>query len=125
MLKDGKYGKITNEQSIEDELMNIGYEIIHPQTISLYEQVRSICTANIVAGFDGSQFFSILFAKEVRSKFLIFNRRKNIPSTITYVFEKRNINFSLHNFDLEYVDGDGANTNFYHPDPNKVIDLLK
>ena len=125
LLNSNKYGKITNEQHVEEELNNIGYEIIHPQMISLYQQVRLLSTSDIVAGFDGSQFFSVLFAKAIRSKFFVFNRRKNIPNTIPYIFKKRNIEFSLHNFDLEYVSGVGACTNFCHHEIDKIIDTLK
>lgn len=124
-LQNGKYGKITNEQFLEEELVKLGYKIVHPQTISLHEQVKLISTADVVAGFDGSQFFSVLFAREIQSKFFVFNRRKNIPETIAYAFKKRNVNFSLHNFDLEYLDGEGAGANYYHPHLHEIIAILK
>ena len=124
-LYDGKFGKITNEKFLEEELTKIGYTIVHPQMISLYEQVRLISTSNVVAGFDGSQFFSVLFAKEICGKFYVFNRRKGIPNTIPYVFEKKNIVFSLHTFSIEYIDGEGAGSNFRHLEIDNIIDVLK
>lgn len=120
-----KMGKITNEQNIESELRKFGYDIVHPQTLSLYDQVKMVSTADVVAGFDGSQFFSLLFAKEIRGKFLIFNRRKRIPETIPYVLGKRNVSFILHDFDVEHVNGQGAGADFYHHEADNVIDACK
>lgn len=120
-----KAGRIANECFIEDELRKSGYEIIYPETLPLREQVRVVSSSNIVAGFDGSQFFSLLFSKEARSKFFVFNRRKRIPDTISYAFEKKNAEFSLYTFDLEYVDGDGAGRNFRLPAPDTLLDILK
>ena len=59
------FGTIINEQAIEKILTKIGYKIIHPETLSLQEQVRLISTSGIVAGFDGSQFYSLLFAIDI------------------------------------------------------------
>lgn len=120
-----KHGKITNEEYIENELKKFGYEIIHPETLPFKEQVRLISTSSIVAGCEGSQFFSFLFAKEIQGRFFIFNRRKRIPKPITYSLERKNVECSLHTFDLEYIDHDGASANFYHPHPEYVVNILK
>lgn len=119
-----KSGKIINEVAIEKELQKIGYEIVHPECLPLREQVRLVSTSDIVAGFDGSQFFTFLFSKEIGAKFFVFNRRKGIPQTIPYALGRRNIEFQLCHFDLEYIDGQSASSNFYHPHPDKVIDIL-
>ena len=86
--------------------------------------MRLVSASDVVAGFDGSQFFTVLFAKEIRSKFFVFNRRESIPATIPYVLEKRNTEFSLYHFDLEYIDGTGGGANFYHKELNKIINIL-
>ena len=119
------FGTILNEQVIEIVLAKKGYKIIRPETLPIYEQVRLISTADIVAGFDGSAFFSLLFSKEVYSKFFIFNRRPKIPETIPYVFQKRHVEFELHDFDVEYICGKGAWAYYNHPAPEKIIKILK
>jgi len=119
------FGMIVNELIIEKVLSKIGYKIIHPESLPLSEQVRLISTADIVAGFDGSAFFSILFSEEIRSKFFVFNRRPHIPKTISYVFQKRNVEFELHNFDVEYIAGEMAWSCYNHPAPEKIIEILK
>jgi hypothetical protein len=119
------FGVVVNELIIEKVLAKIGYKIIQPELLTLQEQVRLMCKADIVAGFDGSAFFSLLFSKDIYSKFYIFNRRQHIPRTLPYVFEKRNVQFALHNFDLEYIAGEGACAYYNHPAPEKIIDVLK
>ncbi|MDR1685132.1 MAG: glycosyltransferase family 61 protein [Desulfovibrio sp.] len=117
-------GKVTNEQIIEEELQKIGYTVIYPETLHLREQVRLISTADIVAGFDGSAFFSLLFSEKIRGRFLVFNRRRGIPETLLYVFRKRHIAFEQYIFVLEPVKEKWPVSLFYHPEPEKVIDIL-
>jgi hypothetical protein len=105
-------------------LKKIGYEIIYPELLSLREQVALISTSAVVAGSDGSAFFSLLFAKEIYGNFFVFNRRKNIPPTIPYVFQKRNVQFEQHTFDLELVNK-GPISIFHHPNPHQITDILK
>ena len=119
-----EYGKVTNEPAIEKELIKAGYDIIHPQTLPLREQVRLVGTSDIIAGFDGSQFFSLLFSKEVYGKFFVFNRRRGIPSTIPYAFQKRNVTFEQHIFDLESVNSEWPITTYHLPEPTKIIEIL-
>ncbi|MDR2603908.1 MAG: glycosyltransferase family 61 protein [Desulfovibrio sp.] len=119
-----KNGKVTNEHEIEEKLRKIGYTIIHPEALHFREQVRLISTSDVVAGFDGSAFFSLLFAKEIRSKFIVFNRRRDIPKTIPYVFQKRNVEFNQYIFDLQPINEEWPVSLFYHSEPNKLIEVL-
>lgn len=118
-------GTIVNELVIEKVLEKIGFKIIHPEMLPLQEQVRLISTAEIVACFDGSALFTILFSENIFSKFYIFNRRPRIPEAIPYVFQKRNVKFELHYFDLEYIAGEMAWACYNHTAPEKVIEVLK
>ena len=120
-----KSGKVINELFIEEELQKIGYQVVYPEILPFREQVRLISTSTIVAGFDGSQFFSFLFAKKIQGNFFIFNRRKSIAKTIPYALDKRNVEFYSYTFDLEHVGGEGASANFFHPRPENIIDVLK
>ncbi|MDR1490679.1 MAG: glycosyltransferase family 61 protein, partial [Desulfovibrio sp.] len=112
-----KYGKIDNEQVIEEELRKNGYEIICPQNFPLREQVRLISTSDIVAGCDGSAFFSLLFANEIYGKFIVFNRRRDIAKSIPYAFKKRNVLFEQYTFELEPINEKWPVAIFHHPDP--------
>ena len=118
-------GTIINELAIEKILTKIGYKIVHPENLSFKEQVMLISTSNIVAGFDGSQFYTLLFALEISGKFHIFNRRPKIPDEIPYVLQKRNVEFTLHNFSVEYVCGESAWSYFLHSEPEKIVEVLR
>jgi capsular polysaccharide biosynthesis protein len=119
------FGTVFNEPAIEKILAKIGYAIIYPETLSLPEQVKLISTADIVAGFDGSQFYSLLFAAELAGQFHIFNRRSEIPDAMQYVLQKRNAEFALYNFKVEYICGEGAAAYYMHSEPEKIIEALR
>jgi len=118
-------GAVVNEFPIEKILKKIGYKIVHPENLSLQEQIRLISTSDVVAGFDGSQFYTLLFALDISSKFYIFNRRPKIPEAIPYVLQKRNVEFELHNFDVEYICGEDAWAYHIHSEPEKIIEILR
>lgn len=119
------YGKMINESVIEKIIKKFGYTIIHPETLPLQEQVRLISTSDVVSGFDGSQFYTLLFGLNISSKFYVFNRRPQIPEAIPYVFQKRNVEFALHNFDVEYICGENAWSYYNHSEPEKIIEILR
>jgi hypothetical protein len=119
-----KNGKVINEQLIEEKLQKIGYTVIHPEALHLREQIKLISTAEIVAGFDGSAFFSLLFAEKIRGRFFIFNRRRDIPETLPYVFRKRHVAFEEHVFVLESVKEEWPVSLFYHPEADTLVDIL-
>lgn len=119
-----KYGKLDNESIIEKELMSFGFKIVYPESLPLHEQVRLISTARIVAGCDGSAFFSVLFSEKTHGNFLIFNRRKNIPSTLSYVFQKKDIPFEQHTSQLLPINETWPIAIFHHPTPKDIVDIL-
>jgi capsular polysaccharide biosynthesis protein len=120
-------GRIMNEELIEAEIVKRGYEVISPETLPFREQAKLVSTPDLVAGFAGSQFFSMLFAKEIRSTFCVFNRRENIAATIPYALQKRGVEFRSHIFDVQHVSGDraSAGADFAHLHPERILDILK
>jgi len=125
-LIKNRAGTIKNEKLIEKILQLLGFKIIHPEYLPIVEQVRIISCADVIAGFDGSQFFSVLFAKSINGVFHIFNRRKKVPETLPYSFERKNITYMIHNFKVDFVNGDKsmANCEYEATDVDKIIDVL-
>lgn len=121
-----KSGLVTNEEQIQAELIKSGYEVIYTEELPIKEQVRLTSTAEIVAGFDGSQFFSCMLAKKIYGRFFIFNRRVKIAETIPYILTKRNVEFSLHQFNVKCVEGTTAkaDSNYTHLESDKILDIL-
>lgn len=104
-----KTGKITNEEVIERVLRKRGFDIIHPEELGFHAQIGLIANSNIVAGFDGSQFYASLFAKKVLGKFFVFNRRPSPARAISYALERKKITHRTLNFPVELMEGDPKN----------------
>lgn len=118
-------GGITNEKEIEEELRGRGWEILHPEKLSLQEQIRAVNASRYVAGLDGSAFFTTLLSRQTHGKFFIFGRRNHIPLEIPYLLERKNIPHELHIFPVEYVSGRGAARLYHMNDTRPVIEVLE
>lgn len=117
-------GGVDNENIIEGVLEKFGWKIVHPEKMNIYDQVRMICSAKYVAGFDGSAFFNVLFGEKALGKFIIFGRRNFIEKTITNVLNKKKVNYQCFVPELKYVGGNGAQARFFVPDPYVIIETV-
>ena len=119
-----QYGMIINENEIEEQLRFNGFEIVYPEYISLHEQVRLISTSRIVAGFDGSAFYSSLFSRRINGEFFIFNRRENIPEALIYALEKKAVKFHTNHLEIHHISGDGGGANAEASNPKDIVAIL-
>lgn len=119
-------GKVLNEPRLEKILAKLGYEIIFPEELPLRKQVEIVCGSKIVAGFDGSQFFSLLLSKKIFGEFFVFNRRSGIANTIPYVLEKRGVRHNLHTFDVRLEEGEPghAGSNYTALEIDRIVEAL-
>ena len=62
-LKDG-FRPVVNERKISAEFERLGYTIIYPEKLDFISQLQIIESADIIAGFIGSAFHSILFTSK-------------------------------------------------------------
>ncbi len=97
----GSVTHISNELEIEAILEGYGVEIIHPQSLSVEEQVRIFSSCDKVLGFVGSAFHNHIFVREppiitaialndfVNSNLIMLDRLNNAEST--YLFPKDGI----------------------------------
>ncbi|MFZ2727301.1 MAG: glycosyltransferase 61 family protein [Methylococcaceae bacterium] len=70
-------GLIAGERKFELALSAEGFAIVHPETLSIEEQIELFEKASIIAGFTGSAFHTIVFAKNNHAKLLHFSRFKS------------------------------------------------
>jgi capsular polysaccharide biosynthesis protein len=120
-----RVSSVDNEKDIEVQLQDLGWTIIHPEQIDLHEQVRHISSAEYIAGFDGSAFYSILFTKKCRAKIFIFSRRKEIPQEIPYALTKKNVEHEEFVFPLAWLSEEGTASRCVLKKPELLIDVLK
>lgn len=66
--------RVENEANLECALALQGWEIIHPQNHSISEQLDTLATAKIVAGFVGSAFHMLLLIRDFQGKVILLNR---------------------------------------------------
>ena len=64
----------TNEDHIEELVQKWGFEIIHPQELSIPHQVSIMCNAEVIAGCDGSGMHMSAFARP-GTKLLVIDSR--------------------------------------------------
>lgn len=119
-------GKILNESEIESQIINFGYEIIHPETLEFHTQIKLIATSKIISGFDGSQFFTFMFAKKVLSRFIIFNRRPIPTPALPLALTMKNLSYQMNIFPVELCNGDpeSAGANYRTLGMEKIVRLL-
>ncbi|MFZ8102544.1 glycosyltransferase family 61 protein, partial [Staphylococcus arlettae] len=60
-LADRK-SKVENESDLEEILIAAGWDVIHPETMRVPDQLMAMSNAEVVAGFDGSAFHTLLLA---------------------------------------------------------------
>jgi hypothetical protein len=65
-------GGLFDERALEPHLQAMGWEIVHPQFLSIRKQVELIASSARVAGMDGSAFHTALLAREILGRFTIF-----------------------------------------------------
>lgn len=119
-------GGIVNETEVETTLKTLGWEIVSPETLQdIRAQVQCISSAEYVAGFDGSAFFTTLLAREIKGHFIVFGRRKVVVSSIPHMLSKKNVSFEQHIPTVNLVQEQGAASLFFLPDIHEVVDVLR
>ena len=124
LLNDNQ-ARVTNEIYIENELQKIGFKIIHPEKLPIKSQIKLLGNSNVVSGFDGSAWFSLLFSKNVNSKVIVFNRRVHKIDTVEYILKAKKINSDFYALPVKYISGTWAWENYEHLEPDKIISILK
>lgn len=67
--------RVENEPEIEEHLLNLGYHIIYPETLTIEEQLKHFGSCDILAGFAGSALHSILFCRPGTAVISLGDRR--------------------------------------------------
>lgn len=117
-------GGVEEEAEIERIIVRLGWHIVHPQELSIQQQTLLVSSADFVAGFDGSAFYSVLFARRVHGHFLIFSRRNVAVKMLTHILLQKGISFKNHIFPVQWVSGEEALARFSMPDYAQVVEVL-
>ena len=77
-------GGVQQEQALEALLERTDWTIIRPETLPVIEQLRLLRDAEIIAGFDGSAFHTLMLGRDVRAKVVIVPRGGTDKISATY-----------------------------------------
>jgi capsular polysaccharide biosynthesis protein len=94
----GGAGRLIDEAEIENRLRALGWRVIHPETMTVREQLASMAEAEIVGGCVGSAFHTLMLARNVRARIRMLNR---FPSDLPRAYE---IIAAIRGFDQRIID---------------------
>ena len=63
--------RILGESEVEDLLKLEGWIILHPEQLTVTEQLAALQDAEIISGFEGSAFHILMLARDVRARIVI------------------------------------------------------
>ncbi|MDD2725038.1 MAG: glycosyltransferase 61 family protein [Methylovulum sp.] len=119
-----KKGAIAGEKKFEQALHNEGFTIVHPEKLSLTEQIGLFENASVVAGFTGSAFHTLIFAKNKGVKLLHFSRVKRFNENFSLCSKANGFESEFYNFFLRFGgEIKGANANVLQ-DLNAIWNVL-
>lgn len=93
-----KKARIAGEQDFEAALQHEGFEIIHPERLPVGEQIQLFEGKNVIAGFTGSAFHTLILAESKESKLLHFSRIKNISQNYATCVQAKGIEAEYYDF---------------------------
>jgi hypothetical protein len=75
-LKRHARGRLANEAAIERRIARRGFAVLHPERMSLSDQIRAAATADIIAGVDGSALHLSAFMQPGAHVLVLETRRR-------------------------------------------------
>lgn len=106
-----KKGAIAGEKKFEDALSNEGFSVVYPEMLSLAEQIKLFEQSSVVAGFTGSAFHTVLFAKNNGAKLLHFSRLSQLNRNYILCSKATGFESEFHNYFIRYGKVKGLNGN--------------
>jgi capsular polysaccharide biosynthesis protein len=89
-------GRVLDEDAIEDRLANLGWNIIHPQTLTVAEQLNAMADAELISGFVGSAFHTLILGKDIRARVRLLDRTNiALPAVYELIAKMKGLDQSL------------------------------
>jgi len=76
---------IVGEEGLEDHLRASGFTIVHPETLSLSEQIQLVNRHDTFTGVVGSAFHSLLFRTRAESATVVYLADPNLEARQNYL----------------------------------------
>lgn len=116
-------GKVYQEKIIEDELKRNGWSIIHPESLSIIQQISVLSKAETIAGFGGSAFYLLLFCNNLNTNIKLFSRRNSFQKVMIDCLKRKCTKLETYIPKAQFVEGFGASEN-YSIEARDILDKL-
>ncbi|MEO3474416.1 glycosyltransferase 61 family protein [Roseomonas sp. CAU 1739] len=120
-----RLARVDGEAEVEAALAADRWTILHPETMSLADQLAALEAAEVIAGFEGSAFHSLLLVRDVRARIVIFGRGPRINPNYQVIAHAKGLDQRLVSLDLEHLGGKGRVASYRLSRPAQVLDVLR
>jgi len=119
-------GSVQEEQTLEALLQQSGWQIMQPETLPVREQLAQLSDAEVVAGFDGSAFHTLMLGRDVQTKVAIVPRgaAHKISPTYGIIAEAKGFPQSILPARLAPVRGSGRGAVHRLENPGELVETL-
>lgn len=77
--RNSQYRNLINALDVEALLLESGFEIIEPEKLDFYEQVRLFSNAEVIVGATGAAFANLVFCKPDARIVIMISRHESMP----------------------------------------------
>lgn len=120
-----KLARIEGETEVEAALRADRWTILHPQTLSVADQLAALEAAEVIAGFEGSAFHGLLLGRDVRAHIVIFGRGAAVNPNYQVIAAAKGLNQRVVSLNLEHLGGNGRTASYRLPNPTQVLEVLR
>ena len=116
-----------NAEATERHLADAGWTVIHPETLSVHDQLEHLARAEVVAGEEGSAFHLVALLEDLSSKRLeIFRRRGDEHPNLVTIGDARGIHQTFHTLKRQqFVKAEGRVVTKVTPRSSETLDILE
>ncbi|WP_374764220.1 glycosyltransferase 61 family protein [Yunchengibacter salinarum] len=97
--------RLLNEQALENRLREAGWTIIHPETLSVPDQLAMLADAERIAGVEGSAFHLLMLFSGLKARLDLFARGPTISANYRTIARAYGWNQQEHGVPVRQVDG--------------------
>lgn len=115
-----KSGVISEEAIFEETLKNNNFKIVHPETLSIKEQIELISNCKVLMGFVGSAFHTLVLCNSFPEKIIYLQRMKDLNANFKEIDRRLGIN-TLY---IDSVISDNGFQGVGHVDFTAIINTL-
>jgi capsular polysaccharide biosynthesis protein len=114
-------GNVVAVTDIENALEANGWHIIHPQELTIHDQLGIMSDAEVISGFAGSAFHTLILASQIRARIVIVQRSETLNENYVTIAEGKGLDQTIIEPDLLKVRGAAALAQFQLKDAPRLI----